>query len=262
MRSWQWALLIVGLPGLIWSGVVMMTHEPIRRGIASGAKKLVPVSDVLKYMAQEWRCYTATLGGVAMKYLVVLGFNQWIPTLFHRQFDWPLSKIGLIQGSIAIIAAPIGMLCGAKLSERWIKQGKLNANLLIALICMCVLVPISIIVPLLPTPELMLAALPISYFFFSLGVGPNVAAFQLITPSNIRSQIGAVSQFASNVVAFTFAPLIIALFTDYLFKDPMMLKYSMALSAVLLGPLALFTVWQGLKPYTKTIERVSKELGL
>ncbi len=201
IRSWQWALMIVGLPGLIWAAIVMMTHEPMRRGIGD-AKKLVPVSDVIKYLASEWRSYTATIGGVAMKYLVVLGFNQWIPTLFHREFGWTLSKIGLIQGTIAIVAAPIGLICGAKLSERWIKQGKLNANLTIALICLLVMVPISIITPLLPTPELMLSVLPISYFFFSLGVGPNVAAFQLMTPSNIRSQIGSLSQFGSNVIAF------------------------------------------------------------
>ncbi len=165
----------------------------------------------------------------------------------------------MIQGTIAIVAAPIGMICGAKLSERWIKQGKLNANLTIALICLLVMVPISIITPLLPTPELMLSVLPISYFFFSLGVGPNVAAFQLMTPSNIRSQIGSLSQFGSNVIAFAFAPLIIALFTDYVFKDPMMLKYSMTCSAIILGPLAIFTVWQGLKPYTLTMERIAKE---
>jgi MFS family permease len=262
IRPWQWALIIVGLPGVFWAIVVMMTHEPVRRGLSGAAKKTVPISEVFGYMGKEWQSYTATIGGITMKYLVVLGINQWMPTLFHREFGWPLSKIGLVQGSIAIVAAPIGMYVGAKLSERWLKQGKQNANLQIALICLLVVVPISVILPLMPTAELALALLPISYFFFSIGVGPSIAAFQLMTPSTIRAQIGAVSQFGSNVIAFTLAPLIVALFTDFVFKDPMLLKYSMACSAAILGPVAILIVWQGLGAYTRTLDRFAKEQGL
>jgi hypothetical protein len=99
----------------------------------------------------------------------------------------------------------------------------------------------------------------VSFFMFSVGAGPGIAAFQLITPGNIRAQVGAICQFSSNVIAFTLGPLFVALFTDYVFKDPLALKYSMSCVAAIFGPLAIFTVWQGLKPYSRSIDLISKE---
>jgi MFS family permease len=259
MRPWQWAFVLVGLPGVLWALLVLTTHEPARRGRMGPAKAVVPISGVFKYMGGEWRAYLATIGGVCTKYLVTLGMNQWMPTMFHREFGWELPKIGMVQGSIALICAPIGMYLGAKLSERWTRQGKLNANLLINFYTLLVICPTAIISPLLPTPELVLVTMTISFFGFSFGVGPSIAAFQLMTPSDIRSQVGAISQLGSNVIAFTLAPLFVALITDYVFRDPQMLKYSMATCASILSPIALLIVWQGLKPYDEAMHRfVSK----
>jgi MFS family permease len=261
IRPWQWAFMLVGLPGLLWAAVVMMTHEPARRVPAGASAKKPSISDVFAHMGRHWRPYTASVGGIGMKYLVTLGSNQWMPTLFHREFDWSLSKIGLLQGSITIISAPIGMLCGAKLSEHWIKRGRSNANIVIALISMCVTIPMAIIMPMLPRPEMILVCMSVSFFMFSVGAGPGIAAFQLITPGNIRAQVGAICQFSSNVIAFTLGPLFVALFTDYVFKDPLALKYSMSCVAAIFGPIAIFTVWQGLKPYSRSIERMNDEMA-
>jgi MFS family permease len=91
IRPWQWAFMLVGMPGLLWAAVVMMTHEPARRAIAGATTKNAPISEVFRYMGKEWRPYTACVGGIGMKYLVSLGSGQWMPTLFHREFDWSLS---------------------------------------------------------------------------------------------------------------------------------------------------------------------------
>ena len=75
----------------------------------------------------------------------------------------------------------------------------------------------------------------------------------------MRAQISSLSQFCTNVLAFALAPLIVALFTDYLFKDPAALKYSMALCSALMGVLALIVTIQGLKPYARAYERAVRE---
>jgi hypothetical protein len=53
----------------------------------------------------------------------------------------------------------------------------------------------------------------------------------------------------------------VALFTDYLFNDPGDLKYSMALSTGIMGPLTILVVAQGLKPYARSYERTALELS-
>jgi len=188
-----------------------------------------------------------------------LGPIQWLPTMFHRQFGWELGRIGLILGAITLAVAPAAMIIGAKMSEHWTRQGRSDANLRVMLWGLCLAVPITAIMPLFPSPTVILVLYAVSIFIATLGIGPSIAAFQLITPNKMRAQVSAVSQFSTNVLAFALGPLIVALFTDYVFDDPGQLRYSMALSTAILGPLAILCVWQGRRPYIRAYERASRE---
>ncbi len=263
LRPWQWAFIIVGFPGLLWAIVVVtMIKEPRRRGKSvaiQGKLKSVPVKDVALYMWNDWRTYLAVIGGHSMKYLFALGTTQWMPTLFVREFDWSLTKIGLLQGFLIMGVGPIGLVLGGKLSEYMTRRGVPGANMQIVFYALLVTVPLSIVFPLMGNPYVLLALYSLNVFVSSLGVGPATAAAQLITPNPMRAQIGAVKQFSSNVIAFALGPLIVALFTDYLFSDPGDLKYSMSLAAAVLGPLAILIVWQGLSTYARSYERTAAE---
>ena len=261
IRPWQWAFIIVGAPGILWALVVMSLREPARRGVAKGRAATVKIMDVARYMGDDWRTYAAVIGGTAMKYLMTLGSSQWLPTLFRREFHWELSRIGMILGSSMILFSTLGLLAGGKLSERWTKRGRSDTNLRIMLYGLLLSVPISVLYPLIPNPWVMLGVHAVSLFLASVGTGPAVAAFQVITPNQMRAQVSSVSQFSTNVLAFALGPLIVALFTDYLFNDPGDLKYSMALSTGIMGPLTILVVAQGLKPYARSYERTALELS-
>jgi len=261
IRPWQWAFIIVGLPGLIWALVVMTTHEPVRRGVRGAKARSVPVREVGRYLLDDWRSYVAVIGGTCMKYLMALGPAQWGPTFFHREFGWQLSHVGLVLGTMTVIVSPIGMIAGGKLSEYWTKQGKADANLRIVLYGLLFSVPLLTVAPLLPNPYMVLAFNAVGMFIGTLGFGPGVAAFQLITPNTMRAQVSSISQFSTNVLAFAISPLIVALFTDYLFNDPADLKYSMALSIGILGPLAILITWQGMKPYARSYQRACRDFA-
>ena len=157
--------------------------------------------------------------------------------------------------------APIGMFVGGWISEKWTLQGRADANLRIVLYGLLISVPISIVTPLMPNPWLVLGLSPITLFIASVGAGPGIAAFQIITPNRMRAQVSATSQFFTNVVAFALGPLIVALFTDFLFRDPHQLKYSMALSAAVLGPVTILVVLQGMRSYARSYERAVRDLA-
>ena len=261
MRPWQWAFVIVGLPGLLWSLMVLTTREPKRRGTKEGAAlKSVPVREVAIYMRDEWRAYVAAIGGLAMKLLMVMGISQWMPTLYNREFGWELSDIGMITGGIAMCVSPVAMLVGARISEVWMRQGKSDANLRIVLYGLMVSVPCFTLAPLMPNPWMVLALHTVAVAISALGSGPAIAAFQLSTPNLMRAQVSSVSQFCTNVLAFAIGPLLVAIFTDYVFQDQQLLKYSIALSTAILGPITILVTWQGLKPYARTFDRIAAEL--
>lgn len=260
IRPWQWAFMIVGLPGLIWTIVVLTTKEPPRRGAVINQKaRTLPVREIIRWLLDNKRTYAAVIGGAGMKQLVAAGQATWGVTFYHREFGWTLAKAGMISGAIVVLVSPIAMIAGGKLSERLTRSGRHDANLLIVVCGLLGSVPLLSIAPLLPNPYLVLGTNALGVFIGTLGFGPGVASFQVITPNRMRAQISSLSQFCTNVLAFAIAPLIVALFTDFLFKDPAALKYSMALCSSLMGALALLVTIQGLKPYARAYERAVRE---
>ena len=262
IRSWQWAFILVGAPGLLVALLVLATKEPPRRGLAPGqAAQKVPVSDLARWMRDDWRTYTAVIGGMCIKAMLVNGPLAWNATFLHRQFGWDLAKVGMVSGTITLIVSPIALLAGAKWSEYWTKRGRSDANLRIVFYGLLVSVPLMIISPLMPNAYLVLAVNALSGFVGTLGFGPSVAAFQVITPNRMRAQVGSLTQFSNNVIAFALSPLIVALFTDYLFGNTQALRYSMMLNAAIMGTLSLLVVWQGLRPYARAYERAVREFA-
>jgi len=262
IRPWQWTFIIVGTPGLLWSFVVLTSKEPPRRGLAAGeAARKVPVSDVARWLRDDWRTYLATIGGMAMKAMMLAGPATWGATFLHRQFGWDLSRIGIISGTITLIVSPVALMVGARLSEYWTKQGRKDANLRIVFYGLLVSIPLMVAAPLMPDPWLVLALNALVSFVGTLGFGPSIAAFQVITPNRMRAQVGSLTQFCNNVIAFALSPIIVALFTDYLFGDPSALRYSMVLNALVMGALSLLIVWQGLGPYARAYERAVRDFA-
>jgi len=96
-------------------------------------------------------------------------------------------------------------------------------------------------------------------FLASLGTGPGIASFQIVTPNRMRAQVSSVYQFSTHVIALAIGPLVVALFTDYLFGDSQHLKYSLSLCAAVLGPVTIIVVLMGLKPYARAYERAVRE---
>lgn len=260
IRPWQWAFVIVGLPGLLWSLVVLTSREPPRRGRAAGPRtRAVPVAEVARWLRDDWRTYIAVIGGACMKLLVSAAPATWGATFYHRQFGWSLAQAGMSSGIVTLIVSPPAMILGGKLSERWTRRGRPDANLRIVVMGLLLSVPLLALYPLMPYPYLALSVQAVAVFVGTLGFGPGVASFQVITPNRMRAQVSSLSQFSTNVIAFALSPLIVALFTDYLFRDPHALRYSMALSTLIMGVLALIVTIQGLKPYARSYARAVRE---
>ena len=221
----------------------------------------MPVSEFARWMLDDWRTYLAVIGGMGIKAMVIAVPQTWNATFLHREFGWELSKVGMVSGTITLIVSPIGLMVGAKLSEAWTRRGRNDANLRIVFYGIVCSIPIMIAAPLMPNPWLVLAMNALSGFVSTIMFGPGIAAFQVITPNRMRAQVGSLTQFCNNVIAFALSPLIVALFTDFVFRNEQDLKYSMVLNTAIFGGLSLFITWQGLRPYARSYERAVREFA-
>ncbi len=119
--------------------------------------------------------------------------------------------------------------------------------------------PVAILYPLMPTSGLAFVLLGINMFMRFLSPGAQNAAFQVVTPNEMRGQITAVFLFIFNLVGYGLGPLFLGAMTDYLYGSESELKYALATAPAIAGPIAIFILWRAMKPYgemyAKAMER-------
>ena len=260
LRSWQLALIAVGLPGLFIAALVFTVREPQRRGEvhrrADGKVQSLPVRQVVGYLRQHLRVYAPMMIGMALKAILSFGSAIWIPTLFVRKHGWTITKIGVTQGIILMICAPIGLMLGSALAEHLTKLGRDDAFVRVVVIAGLCALPTSILFPLMSNPIVALALYAVNIMILFMAPGPQNAALQVITPNQMRGQITALWLFLFNFVGYGFGPTFIAVTTDYVFRDEARLGEALSLGAAVLGITALIFIWYGMKPYGRLLRQV------
>lgn len=260
LRSWQLALITVGLPGLLIAGLVFTVREPKRRGQihrnAAGKVQSIPVRQVIGFLRENLKVYAPMMFGMSLKAIMAFGSAIWIPTLFVRKHGWAMTDIGVTQGTILMICAPIGLILGSRLAEYLTRKGRDDAFVRVVVIAGVCAMPTSIAFPLIPDPYVALAVYAVNITILFMAPGPQNAALQVITPNQMRGQVTALWLFLFNFVGYGFGPTFIAVFTDFVFRDEARLGESLATASGVLGTIAILSIWYGMKPYGRMLKRV------
>lgn len=261
LKPWQLTFVIVGLPGILVGFLLATVREPQRRGLRvrtedkdkGSAPQALPVRDVVRFLHERWTTYVPIFLGLGFKSIFAFGTHLWLPAFFMRTYGWTAPQIGFIQGIIALVVTPIGMMAGGFLAEWLTKKGVEDANMRLVLAGAIGAIPFSVLYPLMPTPEMALILHAVNSLVTVIGAGPGHAALQIITPNQMRGQVTALYFFVFNLIGFGLGPLIIALFTDFLFGSDQSLRYSMSIAAATLLPFSVVVLWLGLKPYRRSV---------
>jgi MFS family permease len=257
MRGWQMTFIIVGLPGLIVAALLATVREPKRRGRIStdtnDSIKPAPIREVIAFLSRNRTTFAPIYIGMGIQVVMTYGSITWGPAFYSRTFGWTPKEYGLVIGLITITVMPIGTLLGSMLAERFARAGRDDANLRVVLLGKLAAMPFGIIFPFMPNAYLAVTISTIGLFFISLTPAPLNAALQVITPNQMRGQVTALFLFVFNVIGFALGPLMVALFTDYVFQAESQIGYSLVLTGLILGPLGTFVIWLGMKPYGRSV---------
>jgi MFS family permease len=250
MKPWQLTFLIVGLPGIIWAGVLVATvPEPPR----SGKPEVPSFGAVLAYLVRWRAAFLPMVIAVGVKSMLSFGTTVWAPSFFERRFGWTPGTPGIPLGLLALVVLPLGLWLGGWLGDRLVKAGRDDAYMRVVLWASCGVVPFAILFPLMPTPALALAMLGGSLFCASVGGGPANTAIQVVTPSRMRGTVSALYIAVFNLIGYGLGPWMVARLTDGLFQDESRLPASLAITAALLGPLGLLFSALALRPYAAAV---------
>ncbi|MGH8148772.1 MAG: MFS transporter, partial [Steroidobacteraceae bacterium] len=259
VHPWQATFFAVGLPGLIVAFLLTTVIEPPRRGrmmvssAAGHAKKAIPLREVGRFFAAHKTTYVPMFLGLACSNIVAFGVQNWAPTFFVRSYGWTIPHYAFVTGVLMLILFPIGLIPGSMVAEWLARKGYEDANLRLTLFTLIATIPFDILFALMPTPQLSLACLGLSFLTASFSIGAQNAALQIITPNEMRAQITALFLFIFNTFGSGLAPLIVGAVTDHVIGSEAKLGESIALTAVVFGPLAILITWTGLKPYGRSV---------
>jgi MFS family permease len=257
IADWHMVFLLCGVPGLILALLMATTtKEPARRGRKAGAK--APVKEVGRYVGAHWRIYLPLLLSIAVASIESFGMVAWRPAMFERTYGWGPATAGPLIGTMMLIGTPIGLFAGTALAEYFTRRGRPDAMVRASLCSHMLMVPFSVAMPLMPTASLSFAMGLCATIAAGMASPGQNSAIQIITPNEMRGQINAVYLIAISVIGGGFGPTAIALLTDYVFHDEMMLRYAMALFAVIVGPIGITLTWLAMKPYGAAVHRIDE----
>jgi MFS family permease len=265
IRSWQVIFLVTAIPDFLLAILMLTTVlEPPRRGrraavaAAAAAKsappKAVPVKEVFRFLWNGRAAFGPMFAGLLVNSLA-MGAVTWTAMFYLRTYGWSPARYGFIQGIASLVISPLGLLAGGYLAEWYARKGRDDANLRVVALVATVHLPLSIAYPLMPSPYIALTMGAINGFILSMGAGPQNAALQVLVPNQMRGQVTALFLFLFTLVGGGISPTLVAVLTNYVFHDESMLRYSIFVINVTLGPLAAFIFWRGVKPYGEAFAR-------
>jgi MFS family permease len=258
IHGWQWILMMVGAPGLVISGLLLLAIEPKRRGAAAYTAPL-PVIAVLREIKARRAIYGPLFIGLAFSATQAIGVQAWRAPFMIRTYGWNEAQIGRWMGLMFLISSLMGAAFGTLFVE-WLSKRYKDANVRASTILFAIAAPFEIIAPLMPSGGLALLCLGVAGMCGIASAVPQNAAIQRITPNAMRGQVTAVYLFMF-IVFGALGSQLIGSVTQRVFGSDADLWKSIVLTASILMPLAAFAISRGIKPYGREVERLEREIA-
>jgi MFS family permease len=253
--SWRAAFLIAAVPGAPLALVLLLTlREPARREVTSvaAAGTSPSVGDFIRYLRRNSATFLRVLTYPTLLSIIGYGALAWAPAHFDRRFAIAPARSGIVIGIVVAAAGALGTILSGILSDYWGSRSVSAARLRVAFVGVLLLPAPAVLWPLAGSPALAYALLFLTIFSLSIAQSAAPAVIQSVVPNRMRGQAIASYLLLAGLMGIGLGPTLVAVFTDFVFKDNGALRYSLAICA---APAALFALWligSGLKHYEMT----------
>lgn len=251
---WQKLFIYIGLPGIAISLLLFTIKEPTRKDLIKVANinSELTMKEALTVIWEQRKTYLYVTFAASFTAFISYGSTAWIPTYFARTFGWQMKEIGFKYGIIVTIFSALGVLAGGWVADRYIKQGKIDGKVRVGLISgIGVLLSTSCF--FLSDPNVILLCMMLPAFFVSFPFGASVAVVQEIMPNRVRALASSIFLFFVNIIGMGGGPFIVAFFTDSVFHNELLIKYSLV-ALYVIGSIAIIIFsWLGMKSYPKVL---------
>jgi MFS family permease len=251
---WQLTFFAVSVPSILVLALLAFVREPPRQETVSemsGAN--AAFSAVIAHFLRHARLFSGVMFGLTLMAAAVFALNLWVPTLFIRVHGWTPMQIGSAFGTMVALGSTGGVFLGGAVASAWMKRGRDDAFLRVPIIaCLCA-VPFAVAFALVDNPTLSLLLVFPVLALSAVPFGCGTAVLPIISPNRLRAQVVAVYLLVVNLLSFTCGPTAVGLLTDYVFRDEMLVGYSLAIAPALFLIVGCALVSVALGPYARLV---------
>jgi MFS family permease len=239
--GWRMAFFVVGIPGVLFAGVLMLLlKEPVRGSWDAGADKNAKASfkETLTFLMTRKSFWYAALGTAMMSYKSY-GNGNFMPSFLYRLHDMSLSEIGFTLALVSGVAGAVGTFMGGVLADKLGAKDK-RWYLWTPMWGAIIALPLGIYVLLTLNTKSLIIALVLSTVTSTLYLGPCIAISHALVPPHMRAMTSAVLFFILNMIGLGLGPLLTGLLSDWFTAQHGVvgLRYAM-LSSYILGSSAI-----------------------
>lgn len=255
IRGWQASFLVAGLPGLLVAAAFMLVKEPPRQGRhVADDRASVPISATVRLLKEKVAFLLPQFCASAFCALVILSVIAWMPAFLIRTYGYTPGEAGLRYGLAVLIGGISGLIISGSVANRLAKAGRRDASIIVALGCMLVASVPAAIAPIVQNGALTLLLSGIAVSGYASAVALAPAAFPVVIPNEMRGQIYALYLLTISILGYAVGPVVVALITDNWFQNEAMVGWSMAIVAMVAGPVAILLWVLSRKQFLKLVE--------
>ena len=257
-KPWQMTFFIVGIPGVIIALLFFLTvRDPERKGIVTAGGTGYPIREVLHYIRSHLSTFLAHYVGFGFLSLSLFALLSWAPAFLIRNYGLSAKDVGVYLGLMVLVSNTAGALSSGWLTDWFTRRGRTDAALRSGMVGgFGLIVPAALFSS---TGDLRSAlwVLGLAMYFASFPIATSAAALQWMAPNQMRAQVTALFFLFMNLMGITGGATLVALCTDYLFRDDKAVGFSMSIISAAAGLLGGVCLCWGLRHFRRTVQAQS-----
>jgi MFS family permease len=263
MRSWQLAFVIAALPGILVLALLSTIREPARRLYrADGSSSVVEVqraafSELLAFFLERKRLFGAITISTSLIGMVITAFFVWVPEVLRRSHEVAITDAGFAFGAILLVFGASGCASVGWIVARFARRDQTGAEIRAMVVSSIAIIPFGLATTLAPNYHVAVAMLAPTIFFMAVAQALSPSLIQLVTPNHLRAQTTAIWTLIAVLLGTTAGPALVAIISDFLFRDERMLGQSLALVTVLALPIGVVFLNYAIKPFLEHRQKVA-----
>ncbi len=238
VAPWRSVLLVLGLAGIGPVLLLLTLREPQRRRHGDEPTHLPDLKSVLAQFRLRAGVLLPLYLAVSLISAGDFAIQNWFPALLSRRFGYSPGDIAATAGTVSILIGGLGTIAGGLLSDRHAGRGGNRGRLSVAMLALLVGLGGGCIA-LAGSGGVAIALFAVCIFNSSIGSAVGITVLQNVVPNQMRGVGTALVSFCNVIMGLAVGTALPALLTDYLFRDPQKVGWSMSIVALTSGIAAL-----------------------